>query len=44
MRIAPRDLTNVRSIGSFVLANDPHVYGYIETLYRSQLYTVDGLR
>jgi Protein kinase domain len=42
--IVPRDLTGVRGLGWVTLANDPHVYAYVDFTYVSQLYTVDGIR
>jgi Protein kinase domain len=42
--IVPRDLTGVRGLGWLTLADDPHVYAYIDFTYESQLYTVDGIR
>jgi Protein kinase domain/WD40-like Beta Propeller Repeat len=43
-RIAPRAQRGLTSVAWPSLANDPHVYAYVEFPYRSTLYVVDGVR
>jgi Protein kinase domain/WD40-like Beta Propeller Repeat len=44
VRIVPGDLSGVRGLYSLTLADDPQVYAYLKYVYRSRLYTVDGVR
>ena len=42
--IVPRELGGVRADGWLTLADDPRVYAFVQYLYMSRLYTVDGMR
>jgi len=44
LSVVPGELGGVRAFGKLTLADDPHVYAYVEYLYTSRLYTVEGLR
>ena len=43
-RIAPRAQPGLISVAWPSLANDPHVYAYVQFPYLSTLYVVDGVR
>ncbi|MGH7581788.1 MAG: TolB family protein, partial [Gemmatimonadales bacterium] len=43
-RIVPRAQTGLVSLGKTSLADDPHVYAYVEFQYLSTLYRVDGVK
>jgi hypothetical protein len=43
-RIVPRPQPGLTRVGWLSLANDPHVYAYVEFTYLSTLYLVDGAR
>jgi hypothetical protein len=40
--ITPHDRAGVRRVNTVVLADDPHVYAYVQYLYTSHLFLVDG--
>ena len=44
LSLALRDVAGARSFSSLTLADDPHVFAYVQRRHTSTLFTVDGMR